>query len=176
MNLIVLYGPPGVGKLTVAKELAKLTDYKVFHNHLTIEPLAALFEWGSKPYNRLVHKLRFELLEAAARAKVKGVIFTFVYAAEADDVELHQLVHLMKRNKSETFFVQLTCNQQELEKRITKRDRRQYNKIRHIKNLRHLMNKYETMKVAPFPNTISINNTNLSARLAAVIIKRHWKL
>lgn len=69
MKLIILYGPPGVGKLTVAKELAKLTGYKVFHNHLTIEPLAALFEWGSAPYNRLIHKFRSELLEAAAREK-----------------------------------------------------------------------------------------------------------
>jgi hypothetical protein len=114
--------------------------------------------------------------EAAAQTKIKGVIFTFVYAAEADDAELRQLVQRMKRNKSETLFVQLTCNQQELEKRVTKRDRRQYNKIRHVKNLRHMMRKYDTMKIAPFSNTISIDNTNVSPKRVARIIKQHWKL
>ena len=53
MKLIALYGPPGVGKLTIARVLAKTTGYKVLHNHLTIELLCALFDWGSKPYNEL---------------------------------------------------------------------------------------------------------------------------
>lgn len=35
MNMIFIYGPPAVGKLTVAEELAKITGYKLFHNHLT---------------------------------------------------------------------------------------------------------------------------------------------
>jgi tRNA uridine 5-carbamoylmethylation protein Kti12 len=32
MKLIFLYGPPAVGKLTVAQELVTLTGYKLFHN------------------------------------------------------------------------------------------------------------------------------------------------
>jgi shikimate kinase len=31
MKLIVLHGPPGVGKLTVGRELAGLTGYALFH-------------------------------------------------------------------------------------------------------------------------------------------------
>ena len=34
MKHLFLYGAPAVGKLTVAKELADLTGYKLFHNHL----------------------------------------------------------------------------------------------------------------------------------------------
>ena len=37
MKLIVIYGPPAAGKLTVAKELSKLTGFKVLHNHITID-------------------------------------------------------------------------------------------------------------------------------------------
>jgi replication-associated recombination protein RarA len=35
MKLILLYGPPAVGKLTIAKEIARLTGFKLFHAHLT---------------------------------------------------------------------------------------------------------------------------------------------
>ncbi len=35
MQLVFLYGPPGVGKLTVGNALSALTGYKLFHNHLT---------------------------------------------------------------------------------------------------------------------------------------------
>lgn len=31
MDLVILYGAPGVGKLTVANTLANRTGYKVFH-------------------------------------------------------------------------------------------------------------------------------------------------
>jgi len=34
-KLIILFGPPAVGKMTVGKELADLTGLKLFHNHMT---------------------------------------------------------------------------------------------------------------------------------------------
>ena len=36
MKLVFIYGPPAVGKLTVAKELAALTGFKVFHNQVIL--------------------------------------------------------------------------------------------------------------------------------------------
>ena len=50
MRLVFLYGPPAVGKLTVAKALARLTGYKVFHNHLTIDLVASILDWGTGPF------------------------------------------------------------------------------------------------------------------------------
>ena len=46
MKLVFLYGSPGVGKLTVAEALSRLTGYKVFHNHLTANIAHLLFEIG----------------------------------------------------------------------------------------------------------------------------------
>ncbi len=43
MRLVFIYGPPGVGKLTVARELAALTGFKLFHNHLTVVCTAVAF-------------------------------------------------------------------------------------------------------------------------------------
>ena len=47
MRLIFIYGLPAVGKLTVAKELAAKTGYKLFHNHLVVDLLISTFELGA---------------------------------------------------------------------------------------------------------------------------------
>lgn len=49
MRLVLIYGPPAAGKLTVAKGLAHLTGYKFFHNHLTVDVVLSVFERASKP-------------------------------------------------------------------------------------------------------------------------------
>src|SRR3712207_8263459 len=36
-HLLFLHGPPAVGKLTVARRVAELTGWRLFHNHLRSE-------------------------------------------------------------------------------------------------------------------------------------------
>ncbi|CAN5868612.1 hypothetical protein BH24ACI1_BH24ACI1_04510 [soil metagenome] len=47
MKLIFLYGAPAVGKLTVADKIAEQTRYKVFHNHLSIDCIEPIFDFGT---------------------------------------------------------------------------------------------------------------------------------
>lgn len=57
MNLLLLFGPLAVGKMTVGQELAKLTGYKLLHNHMTIDLVAQILEFNSPPFWRLVGDL-----------------------------------------------------------------------------------------------------------------------
>lgn len=51
---LYINGFPGVGKLTVAKELQKLVpNSKVYHNHLFIDPIAAVVDRSSPHYNAM---------------------------------------------------------------------------------------------------------------------------
>lgn len=43
MKLIFLIGNSSVGKMTVGQELMKITDLRLFHNHMTIEPIIEIF-------------------------------------------------------------------------------------------------------------------------------------
>ena len=176
MKLIALYGPPGVGKLTVARTLAKKTGFKVLHNHLTIELLCSLFDWGSKPYNELVKKYRFELLEMAAKHGVKGVITTFVYGAEADTKEMAELLRRMKRRKVKVYFVKLEASQSELERRIKHESRKVFTKIRHVKNLRDLMKKFNVRATIPVGDNLIIDTTSLSPSQVSRRIIKHFSL
>ncbi len=65
MDLVLVYGAPGVGKLTVATALARLTGDQLFDNHISIDWALPLFERGTPPFGRLVDTLRFAVMEEA---------------------------------------------------------------------------------------------------------------
>jgi tRNA uridine 5-carbamoylmethylation protein Kti12 len=50
MNLILLTGPPAVGKMTIGQELSRQLEYPLFHNHHSIELTLDLFAWGTPEF------------------------------------------------------------------------------------------------------------------------------
>src|SRR4029077_13456829 len=84
MNFIVIFGPPAVGKMTVGQELARLTGYKLFHNHVTIDLVTDYFEFCTPPFSRLVREFRTRVVQEAAASDLPGLIFTFVWAFDLD--------------------------------------------------------------------------------------------
>lgn len=82
-TLVFLVGPPAVGKMTVGREVSRLTGMPLFHNHLSIEAVLPVFPFGSPPFSRLVSLIRHETIREVARSDLPGVIFTFVWAFDA---------------------------------------------------------------------------------------------
>lgn len=88
MELVIIFGPPAVGKMTVGHELCKATGFKLFHNHALIEPVLDIFPFGSPPYvpagggrvrshNGLLDHLRIDnnhLTAPAAAAQIVTVL------------------------------------------------------------------------------------------------------
>ena len=70
MHFVLIFGPPAVGKMTVGHELAKRTGFKLFHNHMTVEPVLDIFEFGSPPFNRLVDEFRRRVIEEAVAGEL----------------------------------------------------------------------------------------------------------
>ena len=80
MKLIFIYGPPAVGKLTIAKVLAERIDFKLFHNHLSYDLGREIFSFTDTRLWSLVEKLRIDVIAFAAKQEdIKGMIFTFCY-------------------------------------------------------------------------------------------------
>jgi hypothetical protein len=76
MTLLFLYGPVAAGKLTVARIVAERTGYALFHNHLVVDAVAALFPFGSSDFVRLREQFWMEAMLAAVRAG-RSLVFTF---------------------------------------------------------------------------------------------------
>ena len=63
MTLVIIFGPPVVGKMTVGLELERLTGFCLFHNHMTVDPVVRLFPFESPAYRRLVTEFRRRVFE-----------------------------------------------------------------------------------------------------------------
>lgn len=85
MHLVMVFGPPAVGKMTVGHELTKRTGYKLFHNHMTVEPMLDIFPFDSPSFGRLVDEIRRRVIEEAVLADLPGLVFTFVWGLDVEE-------------------------------------------------------------------------------------------
>lgn len=86
MNFIFIVGPPAVGKMTVGQELAKRLDYRLFHNHHSIELALDLFYFGSDEFEKINQGIRQLVFSTAAQSdQLKGLIFTLVWAFDYEE-------------------------------------------------------------------------------------------
>jgi len=85
MELVIVFGPPAVGKMTVGREICKLTGFKLLHNHMTVEPILEIFPYDSPAFARLVPEFRRRIVEEAVEADLSGLVFTYVWGLGDDD-------------------------------------------------------------------------------------------
>ena len=113
MHLVVIFGPPAVGKMAVGHELAKLTDFKLFHNHMTVEPVLDIFPFGSAPFVRLVAEFRRRVVEEAVAADLGGMVFTYVWALDDPDDKrgIDRLADIVRQAGGRVDFVELYADQ-----------------------------------------------------------------
>ncbi|WP_274366158.1 AAA family ATPase [Paenibacillus thermotolerans] len=185
MKFVLLFGPQAVGKMTVGHELERITDLKLFHNHMTIELLAPYFGFSREMWG-LVNKFRQDIFEAAAASDMYGMIFTFVWAFDLQDDwdYVDKVCKIFEDKGAEIYFVELEADLKEriarnktphrLEHKPSKRDfvRSEQNLIKTMEQ--HRLNSIEGE--IKKENYIRINNTEVTAREVAEIIKNRFAL
>jgi broad-specificity NMP kinase len=175
MKLILIYGAPAAGKLTVANEIAAQTGFKVFHNHLTIDAIAPIFPFGTESFWKLVHSFRVETVAEAARAG-QNLIYTFCYAKDADDPHVEKIFNAVETNGGEVCFVLLKCERKELEKRVLEESRKKFRKVNNLEVLSEVLDKYELFSPVNNHESLVIDNTHLSPEKTAKEIIEHYDL
>lgn len=175
MKLIILYGPPAVGKLTVAKELADKTGFKLFHNHLSVDLVTSIFPYGSEPFWPLVRNIRTEMIEAAVRENV-DVIFTFVFAVGEDEDLINSYINIVEQAGHEVCLVQLKTTTDELSRRVGGDSRKVYKKISSPEGLKKYMEQYSLLTPIPDRDSLIIDNTHLSPSVVADQIMHYYHL
>ncbi len=87
MRLLLILGPPAVGKMTVGRAVAARSSYRLFHNHHTIELLLDVFDYGTPAFSTLNGEFRRRVVEEAAVTET-DLIFTVVMSMDqVEDAE-----------------------------------------------------------------------------------------
>ena len=75
MKLVFIIGDAAVGKMTVGQELMKITDLRLFHNHMTIEPVIEIF---GRYEGKTISEIRDVIFKNFAASDNYGMIFTLM--------------------------------------------------------------------------------------------------
>ena len=113
--LVMLVGPPAVGKMTVGHELAARTGLRLFHNHQTIDLVLHFFGFGTPQFQRLVGEFRRRIFEEVAASDLPGLIFTYVWAFDdaRDAAAVEQWAAIFRQQGGRVVFAELEASQSE---------------------------------------------------------------
>jgi hypothetical protein len=182
MKLIFIFGPPAVGKMTVGQEIAKRTELKLFHNHMSIELIFQFFEFGTPQFKRLDTLIRTNFFHEIAHSDLEGMIFTFVWAQglEKEDQYVDKLIAPFVAVGADIYYVELAADLDQrlirnkdphrLAHKASKRDLERSEKVLLYHEEKYRFNTHEGEFTRP--NHLKIDNTHLSpAETAAKIIE-----
>ena len=186
MDLVIIYGPPAVGKMTVGQELMKITNLKLFHNHMSLELVNQFFPFGTPEFSKLDKHIRFGIFEAIADSNLPGLIFTIVLAFNEpeDKVYLAELIQMFEKRAPKVHLVELEASLEErlirnknphrLQHKPSKRDTAFSEKVMLHHEETYRMNSKEGEMEAY--SVFRINNTNIPPAEVAKQIKAYFKL
>ena len=183
MKFVLIVGDGAVGKMTVGQELMKITDLRLFHNHMTIEPVLEIFN----DFNiDVIMKMRFLVFEEFVKTNNYGLIYTCMWAYdEPYDWELmNKIINIFESVGSEIYCVELTApldvrlkrnvTENRLKHKASKNNIEASNQrlINHTKTHRFVSYDGEV----PIKNFIRIDNSNIEASEVAKMVKEKFNL
>jgi hypothetical protein len=171
MLLVFIHGAPAVGKLTVARELAALTGFRLFHNHLTVDMVSSLFAFGTPSFVNLREQIWLDAFAEAARNDL-SLIFTFNPERTVREKFIQDAIAAIETSGGRVVFVELTCSATELERRLEEPSRKEFGKLASLEQYRSLKSA-GAFQFPKLPSEISIDTTNQSPAVTAKVINEH---
>jgi len=182
-TVIILYGPPAVGKLTVGKLLAKKLGYKLAHNHALNDAVTDVFERTTNECALVLEKMRFLFLEECVHAGANLVVthcYNHDYINKATGVTDPEYLRLLEEKLTavgaKVHFVHLQAEVKELVKRVTGESRKAHKKLTKKSIMQEYVKGKDWTSSAPVNYQIVIDNTNLSPKKVVDTIIKEFSL
>lgn len=183
MKFVLIVGDSAVGKMTVGQELAKITDLRLFHNHMMIEPVLEIF---GAFRGDVILGLREVIFREFAKSDNAGMIHTLMWAfdMQSDWDYVDHVTGIFKEQGAEIYCVELVAP---LEVRLQRNETP--NRLAHKASKRdveasrqRLLRDGEKHRLVsrpgeiPFGNYMRIDNSNLEPDVVAAMIKEQFGL
>ena len=127
-QVLFIHGPAAAGKHTIGTLVAQHTGWPLFHNHLTVDLVKTLFEFGSAGFRQLRADIWRASFRAAA-ASGQSFIFTFNPEATVDPDLMVELDNIVQQAGGQVVYVELRCNMDELAARMDNASRAAFGKL-----------------------------------------------
>lgn len=183
MKLVFILGAAAVGKMTVGQELMKITDLRLFHNHMTIEPVLEII--GAFD-GQLIQDMRELIFRHFAASDNYGMIFTYMmdFDMQSDWDYIEHVKSIFAPYGTEFYYVELIAPQEvRLERNRTE------NRLRHKPSKRDVETSDRRLirddanhrcvsypGEIPFENYLRIENADLPAATVARMIQDTFDL
>jgi hypothetical protein len=128
-TLVVIYGPPAVGKLTVGRLVAERAGLRLFHNHLAVDLALSLFDFGTRGFRALRAAVWRTAFDAALAEGIKGLVFTFNPEPSVDRDFIPDLIRRTEAAGGRVLLVSLTAPDAVLTDRVDAPSRRGTGKL-----------------------------------------------
>ncbi len=178
MKLVIIVGSGAVGKMTVGQELMKITEMRLFHNHMMIEPVIDIFGYF---HGGVTQRLREVIFEEFLKSDNKGMIFTFLWAFDMPSDR--EYIMSVAEKFDEVYCVELIADRSvRLERNKTENRLKNKASKRDLEiSEQRLLNEERYRLVSedgevPFENYMRIDNTDLSPDIVARMIKEKFHL
>lgn len=187
MNFFLITGPPAVGKMTVGSELAKRLDYKMLHNHDSIELALKFFYFGNESFTKINEGIRSLVFETTSKSReLKGMIFTLVWAfdEQSDWDYVDEIKNIYEMEGWRFYIVELAANLETRLKRNISPDRIEVKPSKQNielsnQNLVETDEKYQTSSGGDMikdENYLFIDNTSIQPSIVVDQIITHFNL
>jgi hypothetical protein len=148
MNLVFLHGAAASGKLTVGRVLAERLNYPLFHNHLIVDALTAVFPFGSTPFVKLREQFWLATFAESARSDTP-IIFTFTPESTVPAGFAERARSAVADAGGRVDFVRLEVSDAEQERRIGAPSRHEFAKLTDVETLRRLRSRADRLDAPP---------------------------
>lgn len=183
MKLLFIIGDAAVGKMTVGQELMKITDLRLFHNHMTIEPVIEIFG-GFDP--KTIDEIRDVVFRNFAASDNYGMIYTLMmdFDMPSEWEYLEHVKSIFEPYGTEFYYVELIAPQEirlqrnatenRLKNKASKRNLEISNQLLINDDKNHRCVSYEGE--ITFDHYLRIENSDKEADEVARIIKETFDL
>ena len=180
-KLLIIFGPPAVGKTTVGKIIESKTDFKLFNNHMAMDSVMHLFGVGTSSEDKLSRIIRENIIKEAALVGM-NLIFTYVwnFAKEKGKTNIDFYKNIYESDGGQVIFVELVAP-------LSVRALRANDPMRNVEkkyapNRDRVLNLEKTLNfTSPDPFFypkfyLKIDTTNISPEEIASTIQKHFNL
>ena len=128
MDVLFIFGPAASGKYSIGQTVSEQLELPLFHNHLVVDAVKVLFEFGSPGFCQLRADMWLSAFHTAATHQ-QSFVFTFHPERTVAPELPGKLEQIVTSQGGTVHYIELVCDEAQLMKRLNSPSRQRFGKL-----------------------------------------------